>query len=42
MDYYNVSQEEAVQVLASDPSRGLSKEECQRRRGQYGLSLIHI
>lgn len=40
MDYYNVSQEEAVQALASDPSRGLSKEECQRRRGQYGKNEL--
>jgi len=40
MDYYNVSQEEALQALVSDPSRGLSKEECQRRRGQYGRNEL--
>ena len=40
MDYYNVSQEEALQALASNPSRGLSKEECQRRRGQYGKNEL--
>ena len=40
MDYYNVSQEEALQALASDPSRGLSKRSARRRRGQYGKNEL--
>ena len=36
MEYFQFSQEEALEALGVDPRRGLSRGEVQRRRAKYG------
>ena len=40
MEYFQFSQEEALEVLGVDPRRGLSRGEVQRRRAKYGKNQL--
>ena len=40
MEYFQFSQEEALEALGVDPRRGLSRGEVQRRRAKYGKNQL--
>ncbi len=40
MDFFSVSREEVLKALRTDPHRGLSGAECQRRLGKYGRNEL--
>lgn len=40
MDFFSVSQEEALEALNTDSRRGLDQTECQRRLGRYGRNEL--
>ena len=40
MEYFQFSQEEALEALEVDPRRGLSRGEVQRRRAKYGKNQL--